>query len=181
MSESPFVAVGFGAYLVAVGATGPLVLLAFALRHLLGTRPFARALAAVAALPLAGLLVLSAWVGVEVAPLASVDVALRALPVWVACWGVPLVLAYAAGRRVGLDPERALRRAAGALPVGLAASLVVFVSPGGFSRYNITFLTGTEALVWWTAFALVLFLLPGALSVGVAALDGRLRSRGDID
>ena len=145
VSDHLFVAVPFGAYLVAVVGTGPLV----------------------------GLAVLVAWVGIEVAPLAAVDVPVRVLPVLLGCWGPPLALAYAVGRRVGHSSERALRRAAAALPVGLLASFAVFVAPGGALRYNITFLEGTEALIWWTAFGLVLLATPAALVAGLAAVERR--------
>jgi hypothetical protein len=170
VSDHLFVAVPFGAYLVAVVAAAPLVATAFLLQRL-GVRPFRRALVAVATIPLVGLLVLAGWLAVAVAPLAAVDVSVRAVPVWVGCWAVPLALATLAGRRLGLGPERALRRAAGALPVGLAASLGVFVAPGGAVRYNITFLTGTEAAIWWSAFALTLLFVPGLLVAASARVS----------
>jgi hypothetical protein len=173
VSDHLFVAVPFAAYLVAVVATGPLVGLAFALNRFGGVRPFRRALLAVAAVPLVGLVGLAVWLGVEVAPLAALDVPARVLPVWLACWGPPFALAYVLGRRFGHPPERALRRASAPLPVGLLASLAVFVAPGGALRYNITFLEGTEALLWWTAFGLVLLATPAALVAASAAVERR--------
>ena len=173
MSDHLFVAVPFGAYLVAVVATGPLVVLAFALHRVAGVRPFRRAMLSVAALPLVGLVVLAAWLALAVDPLAAVDVSVQALPVWVVCWVPPLALGYGVGRRFGHPSERALRRAAVALPVGLLASLAVFVAPGGALRYNITFLEGTEAVLWWTAFGLVLLAAPAALVAVVAVAERR--------
>ncbi len=173
VSDHLFVAIPFGAYLVAVVATGPLVGFAFALNRFGGVRSFRRALLAVAAVPLVGLAVLAAWLGIEVAPLTAVDVPVRVLPVWLGCWGPPLALGYAVGRRFEHPPDRALRRAAAALPVGPLASLAVFVAPGGALRYNITFLEGTEALIWWTAFGLVLLLAPAVLVAGLAATSRR--------
>lgn len=48
--------------------------------------------------------------------------------------------------------------------------VVVFVAFGDFRRYNITFLTGTDAAVAWTVLALLVFLGPAALGVAFTAL-----------
>ena len=173
MSDHPFVAVAFVAYLVAVAGTGPLVAVAFVLHRLGRVGPFHRALVAAATLPLVGLATLTAWVGVEVAPLAAFDVAVRALPTWFVCWVPPLLLAYGVGRRLGHPSERALRRSAAGLPVGLLGSFAVFVAPGGALRYNITFLEGTEALLWWSAFGLVILVLPAVLVTVVTVAERR--------
>jgi hypothetical protein len=110
---------------------------------------------------------------VEVAPLAALDVSVRTLPTWFVCWAPSLSLAYRVGRWLGHAPERALRRSAAGLPVGLLASFAVFVSPGGALRYNITFLEGSEALLWWTAFGLILLETPAVLVAVAADLERR--------
>lgn len=84
-------------------------------------------------------------------------------------WVLPLLVARWLLVRRGTDPEQALRNATTGLPVALLVSL--FVVFGGFTRYNITFLTGIEAVLAWTVLALLVFLGPTA----VALLVGRVR------
>jgi hypothetical protein len=96
-----------------------------------------------------------------------------------ALWGLPLWIARTVQVRQGVDPERALRRATLSLPVALFAALpIVF---GDFSRHNVTFRTGLEAAVSWTALALVVVPGPAAVALGLGRLDRwpvRARRRG---
>jgi hypothetical protein len=82
-------------------------------------------------------------------------------------WGLPLGLAFGLLDRRGVPTERAATLAAAGLPVGLALSFLVFLSPGGFYRYNITFLTGPAAWLAWTAFVAAVVLVPAAVAVAL--------------
>ncbi|WP_224333591.1 hypothetical protein [Haloprofundus halobius] len=46
----------------------------------------------------------------------------------------------------------------------------LFVAFGDFGRYNITFLTGTEAMLAWTALALTVFFGSAVVGFGVVSL-----------
>lgn len=80
-------------------------------------------------------------------------------------WVVPLLIARWVMVRRGVDPEQALRNALIGLPVALLSSLLLVF--GGFNRYNITFLTGVEAVLAWTALALVVFVGPAVVGIVV--------------
>lgn len=158
------VVIGF--LLAAVGAV-PLALAAFLLSR--RVRPFARALGYAGAVIAVLVVALSAAVA-TFAPGAGGVVATVAAVLGVVLWALPLAVARWVLVRRGIDPERALRLATVGLPVALLASLpLVF---GDFTRYNITFLTGVEAVLAWTALALVVLLGPAAVGLAVA------RSRG---
>ncbi|WP_152041924.1 hypothetical protein [Salinigranum salinum] len=166
MTTTAGLLVVIGFLVAAVGAV-PLAAAAFLLARRI--RPFSRALVyasgGVAALALA-------LVGVvaTISPAAGVTVAIVATVLGVVLWAVPLTVARWVLVRRGSEPERALRDATVGLPVALLASLpVVF---GDFTRYNITFLTGAEALLAWTALALVVLFGPAAVGVAVASVRG---------
>jgi hypothetical protein len=154
-------------FLVAAVGSVALALTAFLLAR--RVRPFSRALtyagSGVAFLVLALTVVVTVIAGG-----AGVVVAVVAAVLGLVLWVVPLLIARWLLIRRGTAPERALRRATAGLPVALLASLpIVF---GDFSRYNITFLTGIEAVLAWTALALVVFLGPAAVALAV----GRIRA-----
>ncbi|SDM44923.1 hypothetical protein SAMN04487949_1701 [Halogranum gelatinilyticum] len=130
-------------------------------------RPFSRALTYVGAgvgVLAAALVVAASFLALDVGIVVGVIVVGAAGILWV----LPFGLARWVLVRRGLDGQRALRYAAVGLPVALVTSL--FVVFGDFQRYNITFLTGTEAVVAWTVLALVVFLGPTAVALGVAKL-----------
>lgn len=91
----------------------------------------------------------------------SAAVLLELLVAWLAVAVGPVVVAAGAVRRFGpAARERAWRLALGTWPLGTVASAVVFVAPGGVSRYNVTFLSGTAAAVAIGALFLALWGLP---------------------
>lgn len=153
------------AFLIAAIGSVPLALSAFLLSR--RVHPFSRGLTYAGA----GVAVLAVILSVAVAtisPEAGVIVAVLAAITGVVLWAVPLFIARAVLMRRGLDAQRALRNATGGLPVALIASL--FIVFGDFSRYNITFLTGVEATITWTALALVVFLGPAAVGLALIRL-----------
>ncbi|WP_255195484.1 hypothetical protein [Halorarius litoreus] len=119
----------------------------------------------------AGLLVLSARF--------ALDVAGQLLVGLLVLWGLPLGLGVGLLDRRGTAPQAAALLAAIGLPVGLALSFLVFLAPGGFYRYNITFLTGPAAWLAWSAFLAAVVLLPVALAVALerTAVGRRLTRR----
>ena len=76
--------------------------------------------------------------------------------------------------RTGIDREDALRVAVTAWPLALAGSFALFVAPGGFARYNITFLSGAAAVLAWLAWGVVVLVGPGLLGTLGVALRRRL-------
>lgn len=158
------------AFVAAALGSVPLATVAFLLSR--RVRPFSRAV--LYAGGVVGVVAAALAVVVTViSPAAGLVVALLAVLTAAVLWAVPLLVARAVLVRRGLDSQRALRNATLGLPVALVASL--FVVFGDFNRYNITFLTGVEAAVAWTALVLVVFLGPAAVGVGVTSL----RRRGD--
>ena len=86
------------------------------------------------------------------AALISVDAGLQALQTavltGVAFVVLPLGLGTFLVRRIlGGDRDRAMRLVVAGWPVALVLSVVVFIAPGGFRRYNITFLDPPLAYV----------------------------------
>lgn len=152
----------FGFLAAALGSV-PLGVAAFLLGR--RVRPFSRALA----YAVGGVAVLVVVLSVAVAtitPEAGVVVAATAALTGAVMWVLPLLVARWVLVRRGLDPERALRYATVGLPVALLCSLVVVF--GDFRRYNITFLTGTEAVLAWTTLAVVVFLGPALAGLAIA-------------
>jgi hypothetical protein len=77
---------------------------------------------------------------------------------------VPLLVGRGIVRqRTGVDREVALRVAVTAWPLALAGSFALFVAPGGFARYNITFLSGPAAVLAWLAWGGLVLFGPGLL------------------
>lgn len=167
MTNSPAgLLVVFGFLAAAVGSV-PLALAAVLLAR--RVRPFSRALTYAGAG--VGVLVVVVAVGVAViSPEAGAIVAVLAAVTGVVLWVVPLFVARTMLAWRGVDAQRALRHATVGLPVALLVSLVVVF--GDFSRYNITFLTGSEAAVAWTVLALVVFLGPTAVGLVLVRLRG---------
>ncbi|QPV61367.1 hypothetical protein I7X12_11360 [Halosimplex litoreum] len=64
------------------------------------------------------------------------------------------------GRWTLLDADEALAYATLGWPVAMVTSAVLFVAPGGFTRYNVLFLDGLAATVAWTTLVLVVTLGP---------------------
>lgn len=156
------VVVGF---LVAAGGSVPFALAAFLLAR--RVRPFSRALS-YAGSGVAVLVLLVAVVVTLIATEAGIVVVAVAAVLGVVLWVVPLLLARWLLVRRGTAPDRALRNATLGLPVALLASLLIVF--GDFSRYNITFLSGTEAVLAWTALAIVVFLGPAAVGLALERL-----------
>lgn len=167
MTNNPAGLIVVFAFLVAALGSVPFTLVAFILSR--RVQPFSRALTYAGG----GVGVLAAALAVVVAfitPEAGVGVAVLAVVTGAVLWGVPLLVARSVLVRRGVDSQRALRTATVGLPVALVASL--FVVFGDFSRYNITFLTGTEAIVAWTALVFVVFLGPTAVALLIAGRSG---------
>lgn len=162
MTNSPaglVVVVGFLA--AAIGAV-PLSLVAILLAR--RVQPFSRALV-YAGGGVAALVVGLAVVVVIITPAAGVAVVAVAAVLGTVLWGLPLLVARELLVRRGMDRERALRNATVGLPVSLFVSL--FVVFGDFTRYNITFLDGIEAVLAWTTLALVVVLGPAAVGLAI--------------
>jgi len=153
--------------LVAAAGSVPLALAAPLLSC--RVRPFSRA-PSLAGGAVAVLVVVPAAVVATITPEAGVVVAVVAAVLGAVVWVVPLLVARWLLVRRNVEPERALRNASVGLPVALLASLLVVF--GDFSRYNVTFLTGVEAVLAWTALALVVFLGPAAVGLAVGRLWG---------
>ncbi|MGB9986317.1 hypothetical protein [Salarchaeum japonicum] len=159
----------FGTFLLLAGAalvalSGPVVLAAFRLREYLGGVRGALYHLLTGVLGLAAVVAVAA--GVMAGISAGLVVLLVCLLVFAAGAAVPLVLASTLAERVGGVRNGAPYAALG-WPPSLYAAALVFIAPGGFARYNLTFATGTTALVGWTAFSL--FVLFGPAVVAVAA------------
>jgi hypothetical protein len=150
------VVVGFLA--AAVGSV-PLAVLAVVLaRHRSFAGALIRALAATA--------VVVAVLAVAVATVTPAAGATLGLVLWV----VPLVVARRLLARTAGDPDRALRNATLGLPVSMAVA--VALAFGDFGRYNVTFSTGPEAVLRWSALAVVVLLGPTAAGALVGATVG---------
>lgn len=149
----------FGFLAAAIGAV-PLALTAMLLAR--RVQPFSRALV-YASGGVAALVVGFAVVVATITPEAGVVVAAVAAVLGTVLWGLPLLVARELLVRRGMEPERALRNATVGLPVALFVSL--FVVFGDFTRYNITFLDGIEAVLAWTTLALVVGLGPAAVGL----------------
>lgn len=152
-------------YLAAAVGAVPLALAAFLIAR--RWRPFARALAYAGAGVGVLLVALSAAVA-TLTPEAGVTVAAVGAVLGAVLWVLPLAVGRWLLVRQGVDRERALRLVTAGLPVALLASLpLVF---GDFTRYNVTFLTGAEAVLAWTALALVVLFGPAAVGLAVERL-----------
>ena len=158
-------------YFLAVGAGIPLALGALLLAR--RVKPVARAIAYVAVLPAVGLVVLAVFQASVDDPLGGVPLVLSLAVVLGLMWGVPLLVGRTLLLRFAdVSPERALSGALLGLPVGLLASFVVFVAPGGFARRNILFLDGPVAALAWAVFLGVLVFGPALVGMAVARYGG---------
>jgi hypothetical protein len=158
-------------YFAGVAAGFPLALGAAPLSR--WVHPVSRAIVYVAVLPALGVLVLAVAVASLEDPVGGVPGALGLAVTLALLWGVPLVVGRALlVRYAGLDAEQALYDTLLGLPVGLLASLLVFVAPGGFARRNILFLDGAAAVVAWAAFPAVLVFVPVMVAMAVARYGG---------
>lgn len=148
-------------FLTAAVGSVPLAVVAVALAR---RRPFSAGL--VRALAATGVLVaVLAGAVATVTPAAGVAVAVVGAVLGAVLWVVPLAVARWFLVRRGVGSERALRSATLGLPVSMAVA--VAIAFGGFGRYNITFSTGLEAVLRWTA--LVAVVLFGPTVVGAVA------------
>ncbi|WP_439027391.1 hypothetical protein [Haloarchaeobius sp. DT45] len=141
-------------YVAVVVAAAPAVALAFLLGRWV---PFEQGLALVVGVP-----VLVSVLGVLVlgGPVAAMVVAATALVVVAG----PLVVGVAVvSTRADGDTTLALRRVALAWPAALFASVAVFFSPGGVTRYNVTFLDGLVSLLALGFVVAIVVLGPGLI------------------
>jgi hypothetical protein len=153
------------AFLVAAVGSVPVVLAAVLLAR--RVRPFSRALTYAGG----GVAVLVLALAVAVATIATeagVVVVTVAAASGVVLWVIPLLIARWVLLRRGVAPDRALRIATLGVPVALLASLVIVF--GDFSRYNITFLSGSAAVLAWTALAVVVAFGPAVVGVALERL-----------
>jgi len=142
----------------------------------------ARRMGVVRAGVLVGLVVLllvaaaAAALGATVGLVSGLTFAASAVAALLLLWVVPVALGRWIVRRLeGVGGDVALGYAVAGLPVAMIASALVFVAPGGPSRYNITFLSGPAL---WTASAVFLAVVlvgPGLAGVGLLRLAGRRR------
>ena len=91
-------------------------------------------------------------------------------------WVVPVALGTAIVRRfAGPALAGALGFTVAGLPPALLASAVVFVAPGGPSRYNLTFLAGPALWAASAVFLTIVLLGPGLAGLGLHRLVGSRR------
>lgn len=173
MTNSPAGLVVVLGFLAAALGAVPLALAAVLLAR--RVQPFSRALK-YAGSGVAVLVVGFAAVVATVTPEAGVVVAVVAAVLGTVLWVLPLLVARWLLVRRGTDPERALRNATVGLPVALLVSLLVVF--GDFTRYNITFLTGIEAFLAWTALALVVCFGPAAVALALDLSDNEITPSG---
>lgn len=163
MTNDPAGLVVVVGFVVAAVGSVPLAAVSFALAR--GGRRFSRAVVTagvgLGTLAIGGTAVVAASV---TAGAGLVVVTVGAL-LGLVLWAVPLVVARRLLVGRGVDPERALREATLGLPVAMLASLAIAF--GDFGRYNITFLTGIEAVVAWSALAVVVLLGPAAVGFAI--------------
>lgn len=144
---------------------GPLALASFALRGVLGN--VRRALAVLLALLALAAVVVAAYAAVVAGLPGGIETLLTCLVVLAVGGVLPLALAAVLAERVAGVPDGAPYAAVG-WPVSLYAAAVVFLAPGGFARYNLTFATGLTALVGWSVFLLLVLFGPSVVAVVVA-------------
>ncbi|MFB6139375.1 MAG: hypothetical protein ABEJ26_02955 [Halosimplex sp.] len=72
-----------------------------------------------------------------------------------------------------LDADEALEYATLGWPVAMVVTAVLFVAPGGLSRYNVLFLDGAAAAVAWLSIAVVVTLGPTVAGLGLYNLVER--------
>ncbi len=165
MTEATGLLVVVGFLAAAVGSV-PLAILAVVLaRH----RPFPGALVRALAAAAVVVAVLAGAVA-TVTPAAGAAVAVVGAALGVVLWVVPLVVARRLLARAAGDPDRALRNATLGLPVSMAVAVALVF--GDFGRYNVTFSTGPEAVLRWSALAVVVLLGPTAAGALVGATVG---------
>ena len=158
-------------YFAGVAAGIPLALAAALLSR--RVQPVSRAIAYVVVIPVLGVLVLAVTVASVDDPLGGVPGALGLAVTLALLWGVPLVVGRALlVRYADLEPERALYDTLLGLPVGLLASSIVFVAPGGFARRNILLLDGVAVLLAWAVFLAVIVFVPALVGLAVARYGG---------
>jgi hypothetical protein len=149
------------AYVVTIAVSFPIAAIAF----LLARRKLLEPVLTVTLVAVGLLVVTSAG---TLAAVVSVDDAVRVLRV-AASAGVGLVvlpLAFGTAfvrRAVGVDQDRALRVTTAFWPIGLLASFVVYIVPGGLYRVNITSLSGDAATAAFAAWGACILLLPALL------------------
>jgi hypothetical protein len=158
------------AYLVTIAVAFPIAVISFALARRRLLEPVLTAtLVAVAMLVVAAAGTLAAVVSVD----AALEILRIALGAGVGLVVFPLGIGTALVRRVaGVDRDRALRVTTATWPIGLLVSFLVYIAPGGPYRYNITFLSGNEAVAAFVVWGACILLLPGILGIIVLRLRG---------
>jgi len=145
--------------------SGPVAVASFALRGVFGG--VRRALTV-----LLGILVLAAFVvAVYAAAVAGlpggIETLLTCLVVLAVGGVLPLALASVLAERAS-NVQDGVPYALVGWPLSQYAAAVVFLAPGGFARYNLTFATGLTAAVGWAAFFLLVLVGPSVVAVVVA-------------
>ncbi|MFT4891779.1 MAG: hypothetical protein ACI9YT_002714 [Halobacteriales archaeon] len=158
------------AYLVTIAVSFPIAVVSFVLARRKLLEPVLTAtLVAVALLVMASAGTLAAVVSVDDA----LEVVRIAAGAGVGLVALPLGAGTAFVRRtVGVDRDRALRATTATWPIGLLVSFLVYIAPGGPYRYNITALTGNEAIVAFVVWGACILLLPGVLGALVVRVGG---------
>ena len=140
----------------------------------------ARRMGVVRAGVLVGLVVLllvaaaAAALGATVGPVPSLTFAASAAAALLLLWVVPVAVGRWLVRRLaGVGGDVALGYAVAGLPVAMIASALLFVAPGGPSRYNLTFLAGPALWAAAAAFLAIVVFGPGLVGVGLFRLAGR--------
>ncbi|MFW6376957.1 MAG: hypothetical protein ACOC0F_03185 [archaeon] len=159
------------AYLVTIAVSFPIAVISFALARRRLLEPVLTS-----TLVVVGLLVMAS--AGTLAAVVSVDAAIEVLQIAVGAGVGLVVLPLGIGtalvrRAVGVDRDRALRVTTATWPVGLVVSFLVYIAPGGPYRYNITFLTGNEAIVAFVVWGACVVFLPGILGAVVLRARGR--------
>lgn len=114
--------------------------------------------------------------GATVGPIPSLIFAAFGAAAVTLLWALPVLVGQRLVRRyAGVADDLALGYAVAGLPVAMAASAVVFVAPGGPTRYNLTFVTGPVLWVVAAAFLAIVVLGPGIVGVGLVRLARRAR------
>lgn len=171
MTNDPAGLLAVFAYVGTVVASVPVAVVALLLRRV--TTSFREALAYSLGGSFALFTVVAVALAVTVDPGAGGTLFATGVAALVALVAIPLAVGRALVERLaGLDPDRALRWATAGWPVALILSFVVFVAPGGPTRYNATFLSGVEAALAGGAIALAVLVGPGLLGTALARAFG---------
>ncbi|PSQ19391.1 hypothetical protein BRD00_01835 [Halobacteriales archaeon QS_8_69_26] len=167
MSNNPAGLLAVFAYVGTVLASVPVAVVALLLRRI--TPSFREALAYSLGGGFALFTVVVLALAVAVDPGAGGTLFVTGVVAVVVLAVLPLAIGRAVVERTAdLDPDRALRWATAGWPPAMILSLIVFVAPGGPARYNVTFLSGVEAVVAGGILVAVVLLGPGLVGTALA-------------